>query len=250
MRVGDGAKPGAGRPAAGRPAGSRVEAVRSFTDAVQEPLLFGAIALAAVLGLGFALPRIVRRIRAGIRRRHFAVVNSTSTRPPAARNRAKRGPGGGNRRRSANPLWLLALAAVLAVGFKFQPELLGAGTPLNGTVTHVRDGDTIEVAGTPIRLNGLNCDEIGTPLGDRARHAMQELSAGENVTCTLNGDRTFDREVGRCQLSDGRDLGLVMIEQRLCGRCARHDLLRTYAEAAERARPFLGNEPSYCWWPW
>ena len=57
-------------------------------------------------------------------------------------------------------------------------------------------------------------------------------------------------KAGFIRKSDGRDLGLVMIEQGLCGRCARHDLLRTYAAAAEKAGPFLGNQPSYCWWPW
>jgi len=36
---------------------------------------------------------------------------------------------------------------------------------LVGEVTHVRDGDTIEVAGLPIRLSGLAAPELGTRSG-------------------------------------------------------------------------------------
>ncbi|MEK9880261.1 MAG: hypothetical protein VW474_10750 [Paracoccaceae bacterium] len=34
-----------------------------------------------------------------------------------------------------------------------------AGTKLTGIVTHVRDGDTVEVDGIPIRLAALDCPE-------------------------------------------------------------------------------------------
>lgn len=145
---------------------------------------------------------------------------------------------------------LVVLVVVFAIGINLQPDLIGAKIPLAGNVSHVRDGDTIEVSGTPVRLNGLNCDELGTPFGDRAKRAMQTLAAGQAVTCTLNGDRSFDREVGRCRLSDGRDLGGVMIELGACGRCARYDPLRKYVSAATKAGPFPGVTPSYCWWPW
>ncbi len=34
-----------------------------------------------------------------------------------------------------------------------------AQTVLQGTITHVRDGDTIEVAGIPVRLWGIHAPE-------------------------------------------------------------------------------------------
>jgi endonuclease YncB( thermonuclease family) len=138
----------------------------------------------------------------------------------------------------------------LAISLKLQPELVGANTPLSGTVMHVNDCDTIEVAGTPVRLNGLNCDSLDMPRSDRAKRVMKTLAAGQAVSCILNCDRSFDREVGRCQLGDGRDLGEVIIEGEAYGRCARHDPLRKYAAAVLKAGPFPGNYPSYCWWLW
>jgi endonuclease YncB( thermonuclease family) len=212
-------------------------------------LLAGAFVVAIIV-LGVVLPRMGRRFRATRRRRKFQMVQEGRSSRPALKR--KRNPTTVAMPRSwlRSPLWLLVLAIGLAIGFKLQPELVGANITLSGAVTHVRDGDTIEVAGTPVRLNGLNCDELGTPLGDRAKRVMQTLAAGQAVSCTLNGDQTFDREVGRCQLGDGRDLGEVMIEGGACGRCARHDPLRKYAAAVAKAGPFPGDYPSYCWWLW
>ena len=121
---------------------------------------------------------------------------------------------------------------------------------LSGVVTHVRDGDTIEVNRRPIRLNGLTCDERGTPLGNQAAAAMRELVAGKSVTCDLNGDRTYDREVGRCSLAGEGDIGANMISRGLCGRCARYGPLRNYATVQREAGPFLGDYPGYCWAFW
>jgi endonuclease YncB( thermonuclease family) len=57
-----------------------------------------------------------------------------------------------------------------AVGPSRELTVLRPGA-LTGPVTHVRDGDTIEVARKPIRLQGLNCNEKGTPLREAAcRH--------------------------------------------------------------------------------
>jgi|GEM_PF-1017350 len=154
-------------------------------------------------------------------------------------------------RGTPNPLWLVALAVVLAILFRsgIWTELTPNET-FSGVVTHVRDGDTIEVNRRPVRLNGLTCDERGTPLGNQATAAMRELVAGKTVTCALNGDRTYDREVGRCSLADGGDIGANMISQGLCGRCARYDPLRNYAAAQREAGPFRGVYPSYCWALW
>jgi hypothetical protein len=46
---------------------------------------------------------------------------------------------------------------------------------LTRAAKHVRDGDTIEVAGKPIRLQGLNCNERGTALGDAATTTMSQI---------------------------------------------------------------------------
>ncbi|WP_208856319.1 thermonuclease family protein [Leisingera aquaemixtae] len=117
---------------------------------------------------------------------------------------------------------------------------------LVGAVTRVRDGDTIEVSGVPVRLQGLTCDERGSPLGDSATRAMKALVRGKAVSCDLTGEKTYDREVGRCSLPDGRDLGIVLIAQGQCGRCAQYDRGGAYFSVQRAAGPFRGKMPGYC----
>ena len=56
-------------------------------------------------------------------------------------------------------------------------------TILPGTVTHVRDGDTIEVGSVPIRLNGVSAPELKKPLpaGDVER-LLFELPEARGLT--------------------------------------------------------------------
>lgn len=82
-----------------------------------------------------------------------------------------------------------------------------------GPVTHVRDGDTIEVRGQAIRFGSLDCAELGTAEGQSAKSAMQRLVRGQSLACHLNGRRSYDRWIGSCTLPDGRDLAGVMIAQ-------------------------------------
>lgn len=84
-------------------------------------------------------------------------------------------------------------------------------SPLIGLATHVRDGDTLEVAGQPIRLEGLHVPELSTPLGKRAREFLTDAIYGHELTCWLNGKRTRDRKVGVCFLND-QDISALMIQ--------------------------------------
>jgi endonuclease YncB( thermonuclease family) len=90
----------------------------------------------------------------------------------------------------------IAGTAVAFVGFQFierLPEYSGslpattAMQTITGQVTRVRDGDTIEVAGHPIRLGSLDCNERGSRRGDAATNRMKSLISGETLTCHLNG---------------------------------------------------------------
>lgn len=135
-------------------------------------------------------------------------------------------------------------------GLEAGKRLIGPTETIRGTVTHVRDGDTIEVSGRAIRLSGVTCDERGTRLGERASRVMREMVAWQTVTCELTGERSHDRSVGRCRLTDGRDIGAMLIARRVCGRCDRYDPLRKYAEVQNQAGAFAGANPSYCWALW
>ena len=92
------------------------------------------------------------------------------------------------------------------------------GRSLSGRVSHVRDGDTVEVAGTPIRIAALDCAEKGTAKGDAATRRMRRLVSGKKLDCTLTGRRSYDRQVGSCRLGDGRDIAAIMISEGACRR--------------------------------
>ena len=91
---------------------------------------------------------------------------------------------------------------------------------VEGPVTHVRDADTIEVSGVPVRLNGINAPERGHHGWSEGRVWMESVTRGQVVLCDLNGERTHDRWVGVCYV-DGVDLGAAAVAAGWALDCAR-----------------------------
>jgi endonuclease YncB( thermonuclease family) len=89
---------------------------------------------------------------------------------------------------------------------------------VRGQVNHVRDGDTIELKGVPIRFGSLDCPELNSVAGRRAAARMRRLVAGQSLTCYLNGRSSYERKIGSCRLPDGRDLAAIMMAEGLCRR--------------------------------
>lgn len=94
------------------------------------------------------------------------------------------------------------------------PATLSGPQVLAGKVTHVRDGDTIEVNGIPIRLAALDCPEKGTQKGDYATRLAKQFY-GLQATCELTGAKTYDRLVGYCSIN-GADFGQHMMQNSSC----------------------------------
>ena len=136
-----------------------------------------------------------------------------------------------------------SIALVVLLGM-FLPISVYAQTELTGPITHVRDGDTIEVGEIAIRLNGLTCDERGTALGDRTTAYLRSRVMDKVATCSLNGERTYDRLVGRCAIEELGDIGAHLIAQQLCGRCTRYDIAGIYEDAQKKAGRYAGAMPS------
>jgi len=102
------------------------------------------------------------------------------------------------------------LSLALAASSLLAATAALADRSIEGRVTVVRDVDTIVVAGTPVRLNGVDGPETSTRIGRDARAFMTRLVRGETVTCQLSGERTYDRWVGVCYLGD-QDIGAIAI---------------------------------------
>ena len=88
---------------------------------------------------------------------------------------------------------MIGLAAALLAGPPAEAAKCPRGT-LTAVVTHVRDGDTIEVGGTPIRLQGLAAPEGDEPGGDQATTAMEGLVLHREVRCELDRERPASLE--------------------------------------------------------
>ena len=115
---------------------------------------------------------------------------------------------------------------------------------IDGRVTKVRDVDTIVVAGTAVRLNGVDGPETSNRYGRDARAFMRRLVEGKRVTCNLNGTRTYDRRVGVCYLN-GRDIGAIAISQGHALDCPRYSGGAYSSLETQAARSRLPRA-SYC----
>jgi endonuclease YncB( thermonuclease family) len=89
---------------------------------------------------------------------------------------------------------------------------------LTGTVTHVRDGDTIAVGSVLVRLNGVSAPELKKPLGPQSKEFLPRLVDGKSVRCELDGPKTYDHLVGTCYL-EGKDISISAIEAGLALDC-------------------------------
>ncbi len=144
--------------------------------------------------------------------------------------------------------YVVALASLaLPIALDARAENLA----LEGTVAHVRDGDTIEVGPIAVRLQGIAAPEGNEPGGAIATDAMRDLVLGKELRCDLTGDRSHDRVIGVCFLDDGRDVGEVMVFQGHARDCRRFSRGR-YADAERHARA-MGHDlsqiyalPEYC----
>jgi micrococcal nuclease len=125
-----------------------------------------------------------------------------------------------------------------------SPCFAAERTTLTGKVTHVRDGDTIEVGKIPIRLNGVSAPELKEPLGQQSKVFMIDLVNDKQVRCELNGEKTYDRFVGICYLGD-KDIGAAVIEAGLALDCPRFSDGR-YAGVETAAARSTIKLPRYC----
>ena len=134
----------------------------------------------------------------------------------------------------------LTLAALLLLSAP------AAAQTIEGAVTHVRDGDTIEVDDVPIRLNGLAAPERDEPGGPEATAMMQRIvhQAGGRLRCELTGETSYDRQIGVCFTLAGQDIAALMVAQGVARDCPRYSggRYQQYETDASRALPL----PGYC----
>jgi endonuclease YncB( thermonuclease family) len=110
----------------------------------------------------------------------------------------------------------------------------------------VIDGDTIEISGTRIRLDGIDapeqeqtCTDVGGKAWACGRAATRELRGhirGRELRCNARAFDRFGRVLGVCLLPDGSDVNAWLVQQ---GWAVAYGFDRAYASeeaAAESAK--------------
>lgn len=142
-----------------------------------------------------------------------------------------------------------ALVGVLALGIlAFLPSReIEARPALDlGTTTgaaRVIDGDTIEITGRHVRLEGIDAPEhgqrcgrwlVGTwDCGARATEALSALIARRPVTCESRGNDKYGRMLAICFV-DGKDINAEMVREGYAWAFVRYS--RTYVRQEAEAR--------------
>lgn len=132
---------------------------------------------------------------------------------------------------------LLAATAFLATSAFADSSIAGRA--------RVIDGDTIVVAGVKVRLNGVDAPELDNRTGYDSKRAMIAIVGRQQITCALNGERSYDRMVGICYLPNGADIGAELIRHGEALDCPRYSGGRYHYLEAPGARRRIGQAP-YC----
>ena len=106
------------------------------------------------------------------------------------------------------------------------------------------DGDTIELSGRHVRLEGIDAPEIaqtcgrwliGTwPCGTAAGAALEKLIGGETVTCDSRGLDKYGRTLGVCFVA-GRDINAEMVREGYAWALVKYSTSYVQGEAEARA---------------
>jgi endonuclease YncB( thermonuclease family) len=106
----------------------------------------------------------------------------------------------------------------LAIGLLLTSRL-GLAASLIGTA-EIIDGDTIKIAGQPVRLFGIDapegrqrCEANGAnyECGRRATEFLSNLISGRSVECNIVGVDRFERSLGVCVV-DGAEINRRMVQ--------------------------------------
>jgi endonuclease YncB( thermonuclease family) len=130
-------------------------------------------------------------------------------------------------RRRASPVDVQLLVGVIlvacVVGFYAYKHWTAPPQPVIAGRAWVIDGDTIDVAGTRIRLEGIDAPELeqtctdskgaSWPCGRTATRELREHIRGRELTCGKRAFDRFQRVIAVCQLPDGSDVNAWMVQQ-------------------------------------
>jgi endonuclease YncB( thermonuclease family) len=141
------------------------------------------------------------------------------------------------------------LGALLATGLLSAAPIDDAYASDAGPVVlsgpaRVIDGDTISIAGTRIRLEGIDAPEAGQtcksaanepwPCGSQATANLSDIVAGKSVVCEKRGTDKYGRILATCFVG-GQDINALMVRQGYAWAFVKYSSAYVREEAEARA---------------
>jgi|GEM_PF-1076703 len=146
--------------------------------------------------------------------------------------------------RAAPTIWptIIGTMIITMIATASPVSAFERGHVIAGTALAI-DGDTIEVQGVRIRINGIAAPELSEHGGRRSLATMRQAVDGQHVRCSLTGAKTYERHVGTCWTGT-TDIAAIMVAAAMARDCQRYSLGRYAAlEPPEAAALPL---PGYC----
>lgn len=138
---------------------------------------------------------------------------------------------------------LLGLALALFSTISITKAETPAAEPIAGSAVVV-DGDTLDVAGVRIRLEGIDAPEMSQSCtaadgavwacGRTAQKALQDLTRGDTVACDRKGEDKYGRTLAVCFVG-AQDINAALVRAGLARAFVRYSLLYTAEEDAARS---------------
>ena len=87
----------------------------------------------------------------------------------------------------------------------------------SGQLVKVTDGDTVQVLHDgkeeKVRLEGIDCPEMGQAYGRKAKQYVIEIAAGKIVKVQATGKDRYGRTLGNVILPDGKNLNHQLVKE-------------------------------------
>lgn len=106
---------------------------------------------------------------------------------------------------------------ILVIGFFLFTWISGRdGKTLAGKVISVHDGDTVTLlrdkTSYKIRLDGIDCPELGQAFGNNARQFTADLVFGKEVTAYYQSKDRYGRYLGTVITKEGKNLNRELLK--------------------------------------
>ena len=159
------------------------------------------------------------------------------------------------RRADPRPFVAFALLAGLLGFYAYQHWTATPASPLIGRA-RVLDGDSLEISGARIRLEGIDAPELKQTCvdpkgqmwscGQTAAQELRSYVGGRELTCARHGVDRYNRILATCSVPDGSDLNAWIIKQGWAVVIRRCRPFRWSSTQPKRPNAASGPEHSCC----